>query len=365
MERKDKKKKLSHRIKRWRMRLPLGWRIVGVVLMLMGVLLLAEAVWLVVGRVSWHVERNKGYRDFDMGNGCAYWRSNAYGIGGWIRDNESDKRYVRGVDWVSGSRYDSLWVVASGGRRSFFNTAQRQLIAPMQYKHAWEFSEGVAAVVDSTDRLRFIDRQARPAFEACFTYNVAVEPYVFRNGLCSVADTSKLVGLIDHQGAWVVPPQYIDIDFTNGYWLLQSADTMMSVLDSTGAVVVSDVPGLEVRFADSGDRFEVWHPTRPGRLYDMTGKLITDRTYYHVSVLTYREADYNRAEENIEGVFDYSTSYSRHGLVDAKGNVLTDAIYYALSALDAHTIRARISFESGDDDEVLLNTKGQVIGHAQ
>ena len=74
------------------------------------------------------------------------------------------------------------------------------------------FSEGVCAVIDSTDsHYLFIDKNGRKVFDRIVegTLGGAATYYFpeFHDGLCVAHDKYKF-GYIDHIGKWVIPPQF-------------------------------------------------------------------------------------------------------------------------------------------------------------
>ena len=139
---------------------------------------------------------------------------------------------------------DSLTVfVDMHHKRGFLNVNTGKIEIPAQYKRAWVFSEGVAAVVTDDDSLRLIGRDGSSAFPKAFQYDANYD-YVFHNGKCIMSvfeETEKRTGMIDKKGEWIVPQEYEDIQpiYYNGYrtrnYLLtlktENKESRMGILD--------------------------------------------------------------------------------------------------------------------------------------
>lgn len=133
-----------------------------------------------------------------------------------VPHNKYSNYYITSyLSWISApSQTDTLSIFSLKGRRGYLNliTGKPQ-IEPI-YRHAWPFSEGLAAV-DSGGRIGFIDPSGKTRIPFKF-----FSPHPFRHvadllfagGYCSMRDTSGLYGLIDRSGNWVLKPVY---DFVN------------------------------------------------------------------------------------------------------------------------------------------------------
>mgnify|MGYP003310390731 CR=1 FL=1 len=90
---------------------------------------------------------------------------------------------------------DSLTVFRSmDGKRGFLNVNTGQIVIPARYRHAWVFSEGVAAVVGDDDSLRFIGYDGKAVFDRAFEYDANYD-YVFRDGLCIMTRETEVRNL--------------------------------------------------------------------------------------------------------------------------------------------------------------------------
>lgn len=361
MSKQTNKQTWSRRLTKWHLHLPLGWRIVAALFALFGLLAAVRGgIWLtrqVIEKIS-----SDDYRcTRSMGNGYNHrlYYGKEYAIG--YRDKR--KPVLHHVDWVAGSCDDSLWVVSRAGRRAYFNTKSGQLVMPFTYRHAWLFSEGVAAVVDTVGRITFIGPDGRQAIPFWFAYDTLRRTdYQFHNGLCPMYVPAGDAGLIDRSGRWVLREQYDSVEFESGYWALHRGDSL-AVADSAGRIVVGMTPGHKLTVTEDGD-LELWHRTRPARLYSPDGRLLAAQVYWSIGSLYYYENDSYTGIPT--GLLVYSTCFDHTGLVDADGRILTDAIYTDIDAVSPSLFRAEFHDVPSDCGSystayVLLNNKGQIM----
>ena len=79
--------------------------------------------------------------------------------------NKASKEYTtKKLRWVSGDpcERDSLTVFCDKeGKRGYVNVNTGEIVIPAQYSKAWNFSEGLAAVLGGDDCIGFIDKDNR------------------------------------------------------------------------------------------------------------------------------------------------------------------------------------------------------------
>ena len=125
------------------------------------------------------------------------------------------------------------------GKRGFLNVNTGRIVIPAQYRHAWVFSEGVAAVVGDDDSLRFIGYDGKAVFDRAFEYDANYD-YVFRDGFCIMTretEDRKLEGMIDLSGNWIIPQNYMDED---GFGMEpDEAENIYGFIDRQGRVIVT------------------------------------------------------------------------------------------------------------------------------
>ena len=126
-------------------------------------------------------------------------------------------------DWTSASPNDSLGVFCSDGKRGYYNSYTGKIVVEAQYRRAWIFSEGLAAV-QKNGQIGFINRKGEEVIPFRYPYhgNTLTE-FIFKNGHCVVADTTGKCGIINRKGEWTIQPKYDNIDAYEEYVIASSA----------------------------------------------------------------------------------------------------------------------------------------------
>lgn len=358
----------------------LKWQILGLLLIAVGIF--ATVTFLIDNVEDWYddIMSDDYYISENMGD---KYEVHSYYDGErmCITEKGCHRAIVDNIEWVNGDKNDSLWVVAKDERRAYFNSQTGEFATQFIYRKAWRYSEGLAAVVNENYQLLFIDTQGAPAFKHTFKYNQ--QNYLdhrFRAGRCLVVDTTGKMGLIDRSGKWVEEPTYDSIAFigdTNlGYWSLMRNDSL-KVINTNGLTVINMTPGHKLNLTSDGN-FEVWHQLRPGKLYDTTGNLLANQTYWNVKNIEY----YEEYEELNTDVLVYYTDSDHCGMLSIDGQILTDAKYNEIESLGKNLFRAKYDIapevEENEEDEydayyyyysddsyqstyVLLNNKGELV----
>lgn len=274
--------------------------------------------------------------------------------------------------WVEFSLDDSLAVGAIAGRRAYFNRFTGEQVLPFDYTRAWFFSEGVAAVTDTSDNLFFINPKGERVIGRFFRYSPAMryEGYLFHSGNCIMTDSLGHYGLIDKNGDWSVEPQWTSIFWRDRYWELHDGERM-TLLDSALRTLMPLRKASESRFMRHhvGESFILVEiPGKPSLSYSLDGKLQSDKVFERVEKLLYTLDGSDLSDEEEEDdprVFEsnclmYSNRAGMCGLLSRQGAVLTDAVYYDIEAVGKNLFRARLDY-SGYGSFVLLNEKGREI----
>ncbi|MBR4352100.1 MAG: WG repeat-containing protein [Bacteroidales bacterium] len=246
------------------------------------------------------------------------------------RNKQSGEITIRKIhpDWTQDSANDSLSVFCSEGKRGYYNSYTGVIAVPAQYRRAWVFSEGLAAV-QQNGNIGFIDHQGNVVIDFLFPfYGNPISDFVFHNGVCVVANKDGKCGVIDKTGAWLIEPEWDYVSAFKEY-----------------AVVTSD-----------GVRKQV--------TYD--GVVLNSFVLDDIEELTFCRNEYNQyvvghmEELNVThytGLFAYRVG-GRWGLMDAKCNRLTEPLYAGITAVDSNIFRAELL---DGYSEVILNAKGEIM----
>lgn len=320
--------------------------------------------------------------------GRAEWRdkslSNSVVIRAYNNDvyrvyNRQTKRYTTPkVSWVSGiPARDSITVFCDRtGKRGFLNINTGEIVISAQYKKAWHFSEGLAAVLGSNGKIGFIDYNNNLVIDYEIPYRDS-DDYLFKDGYCTVAYWDKelreyrvaLYGL--KQRGRVIDWNYSRICSPNsdgyriavndeGYWLYDKDFNL-----------VFDYPYENIRYGYDVDGIYVTKNYVKQRI-DYDGTVLdpfviddVERISY-VSGLTKPIYDYDNEcydqEETMEfepDIMAYEVN-SRFGLMDAHtGRIITLAKYSSIVMVSKELFRADLG--NAYSESVLIDRHGKEV----
>lgn len=231
-------------------------------------------------------------------------------------------------DWTSSSPNDSLGVFCSDGKRGYYNSYTGKIVVPAQYRRAWVFSEGLAAV-QKNGMIGFINRKGEVAIPFRYPYHGnPLSSFVFDNGHCIVADTPGKCGVINKKGEWVIQPKYDNIDAYEEYVIASSAGVRRQLTYEEKVINSFVVDNIKALTYTEKERYE-----------NKDGEIV----YLDIEVKT--------------GLFSYSVG-GRCGLMDANCRRLTDPLYSRIIAVDKNMYRALLL---DSYSEVILNSRGEVM----
>lgn len=246
-----------------------------------------------------------------------------------IKNETTGKVTIKDIklDWTQESS-DSLAVFCSENKRGYYSMYTGEIVVPAQYRRAWIFSEGLAAV-QRNGMIGFIDRSGNVTIDFKFPYHGnPLSEFIFKNGHCVVADTLGRCGVIDRTGKWIIEPDYDNISDFREYAIVSKAGVRMQVsYDGTvlNSFVLDDIHRL---------------------------------TYYTKERFENKEGELRYIDkENDTGLFRYRVG-GRCGLMDANCHRLTEPLYSTITAVDKNMFRATLI---DGYSEVILNAKGEVM----
>ena len=247
-----------------------------------------------------------------------------------IKNTATGKVTIKDIrlDWTTSSPNDSLSVYCTEGKRGYYNAYTGEIAIPAQYRRAWVFSEGIAAV-QKNGMIGFIDHKGRTVIDFKFPYHGnPLSEFTFKHGHCVAADTTGKCGVINKQGNWIIKPEYDNVSAYEEYAIVSKAGVRMQV-GYDGKVLNSFV-------LDDIDRL----------------------TYTVQERYENREGEIEYLDKEIDtGLFSYRVG-GRCGLMNANCHRLTEPLYKSITAVDKNMFRATlIDYYS----EVILNAKGEVM----
>ena len=232
------------------------------------------------------------------------------------------------IDWTTPSRNDSLAVFCSEGKRGYYNMYTGEITVPAQYRRAWIFSEGLAAV-QKNGNIGFINRKGDVVIDFNYPYHGnPLTDFIFRDGHCVAADTTGKCGVIDRAGKWVILPEYDNVDAFKEYAIVTKAGIARQ-MDYAGQVLNSFV--LDT---------------------------VHELTYEVEERYMNRDGEIAYAERSVStGLFCYRVG-GRCGLMDGNCHRLTEPLYKSIYAVNGTMFRATLL---DGWSEVILNAKGEVM----
>lgn len=231
-------------------------------------------------------------------------------------------------DWTSSSPNDSLGVFCSDGKRGYYNSYTGKIVVEAQYRRAWIFSEGLAAV-QKNGHIGFINRKGEVVIPFRYPYHGnPLSEFVFRNGHCIVADSTGKCGIINRQGDWIIQPKYDNIDAYDEYVIASSAGIRRQLTYDEKVINSFVVDNILALTYTEKERYE-----------NKDGEIV----YLDKEVKT--------------GLFSYKVG-GRCGLMDSNCRRLTEPLYSRIIAVDRNMYRALLL---DSYSEVILNAKGEVM----
>lgn len=262
---------------------------------------------------------------------------------------------------------DSLVVFRTFDRlRGYLNVNTGEIIIPAQYNRAWNFSEGIAAVLKN-GFISFIDSKGEPAFDTTFpiyyedNYN-DIAPQ-FHNGLCVMRSSENKWGLINTHGEWVVEPIYTDIHAPRFGYRIVSDGNKYGLLTMEGNIALP----LEYDFIRPASDNNGFILAKDGIAKEVDKDLnviipfVHDGLYIIDYVDSYRSHSYEEdgiTKFIVPKYWRFDVGYGS-GVIDLDGNVIIPAIYYMVRIVNDTLFEAEVS--SGGE-RILINSKGQYVG---
>ncbi len=216
-------------------------------------------------------------------------------------------------------------------KRGFLNIKSGEVIIPArEYRKAWHFSEGLAAVVKG-DKVGFINTQGEVVIPFIFDYAESTEylwdfGYMFYDGYSIMTDSSRKFGIINKAGQWVVEPQYDRISGIDEYGFRKvELDGKYGLMKSDGALVynveydeVTVYDGDNIVLAKNGRK---WKENSRGQV---TAKNLFDSTTPLIIYVLNPDDDY----DTILTPYVAYQVCDRYGVMDSQtGEILCPALF--------------------------------------
>ena len=302
---------------------------------------------------------------------------------GYVADGNGEK-ILKHVQWVAAPEEgDSLVCYSDGEHRGYFHLRDGKVVIEPTYKHAWIFSEGLAAV-EENGCIKFIDTKGRVTIDKDFVYNDRNDGYVFHQGHCVMTDTTGNMGLIDRKGNWVLSPEYDDIRYSApsgratspsssderlSFWIIESGEQQAVLTFDLDTVI----PMTDASFQFGDTAILATFADHTQGIYSFQGKLIADNQIRSVEQLMYEthevmyptqtsgdeiySSDESYIRKAVATCYKYEADWSWYGLMSPDGHIVTLPSYVNIEAVDKDLYLCQTAYGYG----ILLDSKGRRV----
>ena len=262
------------------------------------------------------------------------------------------------LDWVSEpGKKDSFVVFSKDNKRGYIDASTGEIIIPAQFDLAWNFSEGVGGVVTNS-RVSFINLKQEKIGKNSFCYfreRDKYVDYVFNGGYCTAMDSTKKQGLINKDGEWALQPTY---DYINkpllGYRIIKEKNKyglldkdLKLILPPEYDHIVIEKSGLKL--AKEGTQ-QLWS-------FDLK-TILQPFVYDDVNYIKYGTGQYDANGDEIKQNSNYLaySIFTKWGIMNPKGKVITPAIYDQIDGLSDNSFTASV-----ESHKITLNPDGKSV----
>ena len=283
-----------------------------------------------------------------------------YKHGAHIYDPETGKILVDSIEWLHIASGDTIAILAKNHRRAFINLNNAELITPLDYERAWQYScdRGIMARHDSL----FIFRRDGSQVNAEGIKVQSQYEHQFYNNTMVLNVGYKRVGLMDTAGLWVLEPKYTKIEVNYNRRLYNtSLDDQCIVYDfEMKPVLRGAFKSIEV---DWSEGLIATEHNGIQRLFDYSGKLVYQVIYKRIEELAYNTG---RTDKDGKEIFEDTDCYvyvdynNKRGLMDKHYHVLTPPLFHTIEAQTRHVFFASFG-EYSERFGTLIDDHGKAL----
>lgn len=283
-----------------------------------------------------------------------------------VKNKRTGKYTTSKLRWVSGTpERDTLTVFCDkDGKRGFLNIKNGEIVIPAQYSKAWQFSEGLAAVLGDDDRIGFIDTNNHLVIAHEIPFEKGFD-YIFKDGSCVVKfwEIDKYrYAVYGKDGQQFFTWAYTRIDEPNeqGYRVVANEDGAWLYDRYFNKVLPDTYDNMELARGNEGV-----YATRDHikRLLSFDGTVlepfVVDQTYT-LKYMTKFNAEDADDYELVPDILVYQVD-NWEGILDARtGKPLTPAKYWSMEMASKDLILAKLGYS---DESVLMDRRGHIVKH--
>ena len=259
----------------------------------------------------------------------------------------TDERLSPKVRWISCvPERDSLTVFCDKeGKRGYLNVNTGKVVINGQYKHAWHFSEGLAAVVADNGKVGFINYDNEMVIPAVFDYVVDYD-YLFIGGMCVLMDgeTDKY-GAVDMAGNVKLPMEfdYVFKNHSESTWYLKK-DGKTGLADADMNVIFKPVYDRIVSQPADSSAYLLLDGVK--KLVSFNGEVIHPFVIEEAWPLEYKAAS-GGEDEYVQHPYlmEVMVDFDSRGVMDSRtGKMIIPAVYTDIELISRDLIMAELDF---------------------
>ena len=276
----------------------------------------------------------------------------------------TDERLSPKVRWISCvPERDSLTVFCDKeGKRGYLNVNTGKVVINGQYKHAWHFSEGLAAVVADNGKVGFINYDNEMVIPAVYDYVVDYD-YLFIDGICVLQDgRTHKYGALNKQGELKLPMEYSGIfkTYDESTWYIRK-DGKCGLADADMNIIFEPVYDNVRSNACENNAYLTLNGVK--QLVSFDGEVILpfviDQTWPLKYMVKYHDDETDEYELHpylVEVMVDYNC----FGVMDSRtGKMVIPAIYSDIAMISKDLLMAEV--DGDEENNVVFTTSGVVV----
>ena len=276
----------------------------------------------------------------------------------------TDERVSPKVRWISCvPERDSLTVFCDKeGKRGYLNVNTGKVVINGQYKHAWHFSEGLAAVVADNGKVGFINYDNEMVIPAVYDYVVDYD-YLFIDGICVLQDgRTHKYGALNKQGELKLPMEYSGIfkTYDESTWYVRK-DGKCGLADADMNIIFEPVYDNVRSNACENNAYLTLNGVK--QLVSFDGEVILpfviDQTWPLKYMVKYHDDEADEYELHpylVEVMVDYNC----FGVMDSRtGKMVIPAIYSDIAMISKDLLMAEV--DGDEENNVVFTTSGVVV----
>ena len=283
-----------------------------------------------------------------------------YKHGAHIYNPETNEILVDSIEWLHVSAGDTIAILAKNHRRAFINLNNAQLITPLDFEKAWQFTCD-RGIMSRHDSLFIFRRDGSQVNDTGIKTRNQYE-YLYNNNHLVLNVDYEHVGLLDTAGQWVLEPVYsmIETSYNRRLYNTKSGDQCIVYDYNLQPVLKGAYKAIEIDWSEgiiATEHNGIQH------LFDYDGKLVYQVIYKSIEELSYnthrKDGDDRDIYEETD-CFIYVDYNDKRGLMDKHYHVLTPPLFHSIEAQTKHVFFASFG-EYSDRFGTLIDDHGKAL----